>query len=131
VATDDSKAKGDALAARLAAFGKADPYVLESYKYVVYLRATSTTEFLTKKATLVKEVEKGRSCIAKCGSLIKTLMVYAIVACFLIPILYETFNRLMNKDKSVLDADYDTVNSGFNSKGTKKQLTPEEMAQRA
>ena len=75
----------------------------------------------------MKEIEKGRSCIDKCGSLLKTLIVYTVVALFLIPIFYETYNRLMHKEKSVIDGDYDTVSSGFNG-NSNQDMSPEEIA---
>ena len=55
----------------------------------------------------------------------KTLIVYTVVAFFLIPIFYETYNRLMNKEKSVLDGEYDNVGSA------KADMNPEEIAKRA
>ena len=43
---------------------------------------------MTGKITTKQKKEKERSCIAKCGSLIKTILVYGTVAAVVIPIIY-------------------------------------------
>jgi len=58
--------------------------------------------------------------------MVKTLIVYAVAAFFLIPALMEIYNKAMNNGESVLDAEYDTVNLGG-----KESTTPEDLARRA
>ena len=73
------------------------------------------------------EEQKGRSCLSKCGSLIKTLIVYAVAAAFIIPFIYETYTKVTNKGQGTLDQDFETVNM----REEKERLTPEEIAKRA
>ena len=60
------------------------------------MRARDTTSYMKERFQKKKEAKEGRSCIAKCGSLLKTLFVYGIVALFLIPIIYETYNKIVH-----------------------------------
>ena len=56
-----------------------------------------------------KDVEEGRSCVSKCGTLLKTLIVWAIVAAFMIPMIYELYNKWMNNGKTALIEDFETI----------------------
>ena len=67
--------------------------MFDAYRYVVYLRALYTTSYMTDRFTKKKQAEDGRSCISKCGSLVKTLIVYGVVAAFMIPLIYETYSK--------------------------------------
>ena len=66
--------------------------------------------------------------MAKCGSLLKTLFVYGMVALFLVPVIYETYNKIAT-GKSSADADYELINTR-NAAGERETMTPEEMAKR-
>lgn len=114
-----------ALDAKLDSFGKPLPEVFDAYRYVVYLRSKYTTEYMTNRFQKKKEVEQGRSCISKCGSLLKTLIVYGIVAAVMIPSIYEIYTKLTNDGKSALVEDHEIITT------SKKDLTPEEIAERA
>ena len=69
-----------------------------------------------------KEEANKKTCLGKCGSLIKTLFVISVVASMAIPMFVEIYNKLYNKDQSILDAEYDTV-----STKSKDRMTPEEI----
>jgi len=56
--------------------------------------------------------------------------VYAVVASFLIPAVYEIYNKFMDNGKSVMDKDYDTVNMQ-DEKAERGRMTPEDIAKRA
>ena len=70
-----------------------------------------------------KEEEKGRSCLSKCGSLIKTLIMYGIVAAVLIPMLYETYHKFMKTGNSLRDQEYETVNMQSKEDMTTEDIT--------
>ena len=78
---------------------------------------------MTDRFRKKKEVEQGRSCISKCGSLLKTLIIYGIVAALMIPSIYEIYNKLMNDGKSAITVDDEIITT----KG-KSDMTPEEIA---
>ena len=67
--------------------------------------------------------------MAKCGSLLKTMFVYGMVALFLIPVIYETYNKIVTGQSS-MDKDYELINTR-GADGERQTLTPEEMAKRA
>lgn len=117
-----------ALADKLNSFGKPDPEIFDSYRYVVYLRALYTTNYMTERFTKKKQVEDGRSCIAKCGSLIKTLLIYGVVAAFMIPLIYELYQKLTSNGKSAI---FDGLDDEIVTTKGKSDMTPEEIAQHA
>jgi len=91
------------------------------------LRSHQTTEYMRQRYKSKKEALDNRSCLSKCGSLVKTLFVYSVAASVLIPSLYEFYNRAMDNGNSVLDAQYDTVNLRDDPS---ENLTPQEIAKR-
>lgn len=91
------------------------------------MRIHYTTEFLTKRMEAKNEVIKGRSCIGKCGSMIKTLIIWAVVAVFLIPALVEMYNKVSNNGKSISEQEFETINAKRDS----GPMTPEDIAKRA
>ena len=107
-------------------YGGPDPEVFEAYKYVLYNRIKDTKAFMKQRLLDKKKATEERSCISKCGSLIKTLIVYSVVAAFVIPAIYEIYTKLINDGKGNLDQDYETV-----TYGDKEDLTPEDIAKRA
>ena len=66
--------------------------------------------------------------MAKCGSLLKTLFVYGMVALFLVPVIYETYNKIVTGQSSA-DKEYELINTR-GATGERETLTPEEMAKR-
>ena len=80
---------------------------------------------MTDRFRKKKEVEQGRSCVSKCGSLLKTLIVYGIVAAVMIPSIYELYNKLMNDGKTTLITDDEIITTRGKGKG---DMTPEEIA---
>ena len=76
-----------------------------------------------------KNSEKNnRSCFSKCGSLIRTLIVWAVIAAFAIPAFIEIYHKFVDDGESVLDAEYDTVNM---KDEYDKPSSPEDIAKRA
>jgi len=77
-----------------------------------------------------KDATDNQSCLAKCGSLLKTLIVYGIVAAFMIPLFYEIYTKLTQDGKSNLEDEYEIITTKSKD-GSKTDMTPEEMGQRA
>lgn len=123
---EEEKKKAE-IAAELANFGKANPGTLAAFQYIIWMRIHYTTEFLTKRYNEKNEVIKGRSCIGKCGSMIKTLIIWAVVAVFLIPALVEMYNKVSNNGKSISEQEFETINAKRDS----GPMTPEDIAKRA
>lgn len=111
----------------LDSFGKGDKDILRSYKYVLFTRSNDLCTHLRRRQDNITSKKNNQSCITKCGSLLKTLFFYCVIAAFLIPALYEIYNKLMDNGKAISEQDYDTVNMGSGRDGMK----PEDIAKRA
>ena len=105
---------------------KPDRIIFAAFKYIIYRRGTDTVNYMKERYKKKEEEKKGASCLSKCGSLLKTLIIYSVAAALIIPFIFETYNKVMNKGKGTLDQDFDTV-----STSREGRLTPEEIAKRA
>ena len=65
--------------------------VYDAFRYVVYMRTSFTSKYMTDRFQKKKEIKENRSCLSKCGSMLKTLIVFGVVAGFTIPLLYELY----------------------------------------
>ena len=106
-APEKSKADIDAM---LDSFGKADKNILRSYKYVLFRRQTDLVTHLRKRQDTINVVKNNRSCLSKCGSLLKTLIFYCVIAAVLIPALYEITNKFFDTGNAISDQEFETVN---------------------
>ena len=95
----EEKRKKEEIDDHLSTYGRADPTILSAYEYVVYLRAKTTIDFLKQKEE-TKVAAQSFSCLSKCFSLIKTLLVYAVSSVVIIPIVYELYNAMDDEDDS-------------------------------
>ena len=100
-ATPNAVQSREEIEKKLARFGKPDKDTFNAYKYVIYKRSRKTVEYMRNLYQKRKEAQDNRSCLGKCGSMIKSLIVYAIVAVILIPALYELYNKAMDNGKSI------------------------------
>ena len=112
----------------LDSFGKPDKNILHSYKYVLYKRSTDMVGYMKKRYEQKTAEKNNRSCMSKCGSLIKTLFVWGVVASTAIPALIEIYHKLMDDGQSMMDKEYETVNMRDEDI---KPSSPEDIARRA
>lgn len=60
------------------------------------MRGSETTKYLKDRYAKKKEVADNKSCLSKCGSMLKTIIVFGVVAAVGIPMLYELYTKFMN-----------------------------------
>ena len=105
--------------------------MLDAYKYIVYLRTKTTTEFLKAKQEEKKKAQKTLSCVSKCFSLLKTLIVYAVASCLVIPLIYEIYNKISGEEKSLGDDfKWDADSDGPMTKEDIRKRAEEEQARK-
>ena len=125
---EEKKKRQEEVAAKLDAFNKPDPNVFEAYKYIIWLRQSATTKFYKERDNKQKTIVNERSKIAKCGSLMKTLIVYCIIAAFAIPMLKETYHKAVGDGQSIRDYENDIITI---DKEGKDSMSKEDIAKRA
>ena len=65
-----------------------------AYKWVIGKRKNETFNYMKSRIDEKKQADKDRSCMAKCGSLIKTMMIYGTVAAVVIPMIYSLYTSM-------------------------------------
>ena len=104
--------------------------IFDAFRYVVYLRASYTTNYMKDRFQKKKDLTDNKSCFMKCGSLLKTLIVYGVVAAFLIPMGMELYSKLTKDGKSAFEDEYEIITTKSKD-GKKTDMTAEEIKQRA
>lgn len=107
---DEKPASKEDLQKKLDSFGKPDKLTFKAYQYVIFRRANDTIRYIREKMSLEKKAKEGRSCLMKCGSMMKTFMVFAIVAAMVVPGIIETYNKVYKTGNAMSEQEYDTVN---------------------
>ena len=75
----------------MSSYGAPDEEIFAGYKWVIGKRKAETYGYMSGRIEANKKAAKDRSCIAKCGSLIKTMMIYGTVAAVVIPLIYTLY----------------------------------------
>jgi len=97
---------------------------------VIFRRANDTIRYIREKMSIEKKAKEGRSCLMKCGSMLKTFMVFAIVAAMVVPGIIETYHKVYKTGNAMADQEYDTVNLRDGA-DIEKPETPADIAKRA
>jgi hypothetical protein len=84
----------------LAKYGNAKKDVFDSFTYCVQVRKEMTIKFLTDHYKKVNEENKRRSMISKTGGLIKTLIVYGVVAFILGTAVYSRYMEIYHPEST-------------------------------
>lgn len=79
----------------LSSFGGPDPDFFKAFKWVISRRKAATLAYLTEKELTKQRKEKERSSVAKCGSMVKTLLMYGAVAGVVGPMIYALYKEKM------------------------------------
>ena len=79
----------------MSSYGAADEEIFAGYKWVIGKRKAETYGYMAGRIEANKKADKDRSCVQKCGSLVKTMMIYGTVAGVVIPILYSLYTATM------------------------------------
>ena len=95
---------------------------------MLYKRSQDLISYMRQRQATKAEEKKNRGCLTKCGSLVKTLLVWAAMASVGIPALIEMYHKFMGDGQSITEAEYDTVNM---KDMEDKPSTPEDIARRA
>ena len=75
----------------MTSYGAPQEEYFAAYKWIILSRKRETYIYMTSKIEEKKKVEKDRSFLQKCGSLIKTIMIYGTVAAVVIPMIYSLY----------------------------------------
>ena len=95
---------------------------------MLYKRSQDLISYMKQRQANKAEEKKNRGFVTKCGSLVKTLLVWASVASVGIPALIEMYHKLMGDGQSITEAEYETINMRDMDD---KPTTPEDIAKRA
>ena len=84
-------------------YGGPDPDFFKAFKWVISKRKAATLGYLTSKELEKQKKAKERTMVAKCGSCVKTVLIYGAVIGIVGPMIYSLWKERMQEAEEFED----------------------------